>query len=187
MKKTLAAIALAGLTTITATAGIPNMATAAEPAKATSPADIGEESQSAVLEFDTAAAEGFTASVSQGTVTKNSDGSLTILNDQGEESAHLQNDVLLDDGTTRTISYEIDDATITASYDAPITAGQQPLSLQGDGVTCGISVVAAGGAYLGAAGAALTAPLTFGGGLVVAGAALTAGAGATNAAYQCYG
>lgn len=95
--------------------------------------------------------------------------------------------MLLDDGSSRTITYEVRGNAITASYDAPIEADQQPLNLQGDAVECGLAVAGAGAAYLGAAGAALTAPFTFGGGLVVAGAALGAGVTATNAAYQCYG
>lgn len=153
--------------------------------------------QDAVLDVSAAGADGFTATVSQGSIAAENDGSLRILNEQGEVSSILATSITLDDGTTRSVDYSVAGTTITAEYSQDISAEAAAADRSGagtvtaraasDGVDCGLALAGAGGAYLAGVGAALTAPFTLGGGLVVSGAAIAAGTAGVNAAYQCYG
>lgn len=154
-----------------------------------------------VLELDQADAEGFEATFEDGNIQENQDGSLTLINDTGDTIARLDTQFRLASGKVIEVSYAVDDDNINAEYETGLTPeeadefvfdpsesqAQNGSQLRANGVTCGLAVAGAAGSYIGGAGAALTAPFTAGGGLVVAGAAITAGTAGVNAAYQCYG
>lgn len=161
---------------------------------ATSPGDT-------VVELESLSAEGFAATVDAGNIEQEGDGSLTIENEHGEHIGALDTQITLGDGETRTIEYEVSGGSFEATYNSPNTdaqvenfvldpseasEGENGAQVQSRSVECGLSVAAAGGAFLGGVGAAMTAPLTAGGSLVVAGAAVTSGTANVNAAYQCY-
>lgn len=154
-----------------------------------------------VLELEQADAEGFAATFEDGNVQENDDGSLTLTNDDGDTIAKLDTQFQLNSGEVIEISYTADEHNINAEYDTVLTPEeanefvfdpsepqvQNGSKLRANSVNCGLAVAGAAGSYIGGAGAALTAPFTAGGGLVVAGAAITAGTAGVNAAYQCYG
>lgn len=193
---TLAATALLSCGLV-AGVSLPASAQAASPSESTA-SSVTPTASDAVLNVSQAGADGFTATVSQGSVVTADDGSLQILNAAGEVSSVLATQITLDDGTVRSVDYSISGATITASYSQDIVASAQAgdpaaagavtaRAAASNGVDCGLALAGAGAAYLGGVGAALTAPFTLGGGLVVSGAAIAAGTAGVNAAYQCYG
>lgn len=143
------------------------------------------------LSIDSAHENGFEATIENGSVQENEDGSLSILNAANVESGVLQSTITLDDGSTRSVEYEVQGSDITATYSDQVAEDQNAAISSGatmsSGVDCALALGTAGAGYLGAAGAALTAPFTLGGGLVVSGAALASATAGVNAAYQCYG
>lgn len=120
-----------------------------------------------------------------GSVPENADGSLSILNAANVESGVLQSTITLDDGSTRSVEYEVQGSAIKASYsdkvaeDAAVSSGA---TMSSSGVDCALILGTAGAGYLGAARTALTAPFILGGGLVVPGAALASATAGANAA-----
>jgi len=159
------------------------------------------ESYEPVLELDQADAQGFEATFQNGTVQENSDGSLTLTDESGDTVAALDAQFQLNSGEVVDISYTTNDNNIIADFETEISKDEADefiidpeadqnetgSQLRANSVECGLAVAGAAGSYVGAAGAALTAPFTAGGGLVVAGAAITSGTAGVNAAYQCYG
>ena len=144
------------------------------------------------LNIDIANENGFEATVENGSVQENEDGSLSILNAGNIESGVLQSTITLDDGSTRSVEYEVQGSDIKATYSGEVGEEQNAAmpsgaTMSSSGVDCALALATAGGGYLGAAGAALTAPCTAGGGLVVSGAAVGAATAGVNGAYQCYG
>lgn len=177
---------------------------AASAAQAATPTDIeiphrssSVATEQATLNIDELSANGFVAHITNGSIEKLSDGSLTLFNAQRIEVATLQAVIRLNDTLDRKVNYSVNGTEIIATYSSPVSPDVAPKTsdsptkaltvLAADPVNCTLSTIEAGAAYLGAVGAALTAPFTFDGGLVVAGAALGAGAAAANGAYQCYG
>lgn len=160
-----------------------------------------QESYEPVLELDQADAQGFEATFQNGTVQENSDGSLTLTDESGDTVAALNTQFQLNSGEVVDISYTTHDNNIIADFETEISEdeadefiidpeadqNESDSQLRANSVECGLAVAGAAGSYVGAAGAALTAPFTAGGGLVVAGAAITSGTAGVNAAYQCYG
>lgn len=146
-----------------------------------------ENVEKAILDIHEATANGFSAEIKNGTAVLEEDGSVKLYDLEGEVAA-LSSNIQLNDGTSRVVAYTVSGNKIMAQYDSPIE--EDAVKLQSpfrDSVECAISAVGAAGAFIGGVGAALTAPFTLGGGLVVAGAGITAGAAGANAAYQCYG
>jgi hypothetical protein len=144
------------------------------------------------LSIDLANENGFEATIENGSVQENEDGSLSILNAANVESGVLQSTITLDDGSTRSVEYEVQGSDIKAIYSDEVaedqnTAVSSGATMSSSGVDCALALGTAGAGYLGAAGAALTAPFTLGGGLVVSGAALASATAGVNAAYQCCG
>ena len=144
-------------------------------------------SEQAFLNVHEANANGFTAEIENGSALMQEDGSVHLLDSEGEVAV-LASHIYLNDGTERNISYSLSGNSIVAEYDSPIA--EDAVELQSpfrNNIECAISAAGAAGAFVGGVGAALTAPLTFGGGLVVGGAGIAAGAAGANAAYQCFG
>ena len=142
------------------------------------------------MELIEATSTGFIANIHNAYTVKKQDGSVEIANNAGSV-AILQSKIHLSDGAERSIDYQLVDNKIIAKYDSAIAPADAPQEMsfraaQGDPVVCGLSAVGAAGAFVGAVGAAITAPATLGGGLVVSGAALGSAAAAGNAAYQCF-
>lgn len=115
----------------------------------------------AELSLETADSNGFQGQVEQGTVAVNDDGSVTIKGQDGREAAILQTDIVLDDGSSRQVSYAVEDNVVTAEYSEAIEPdqGRTPsdpsgaagmATATGNGVDCGLAVAGAGAAYLGA-------------------------------------
>lgn len=126
-------------------------------------------SEAAELTFDHVDENGFIANVANGSVTEQSDGSVVIVNEEGAVAGEFSTATLLEDGTVRNINYQVDGNEIVASYDSPVVEGVMPVSMQ----NCTPEWIMMAGAGAAAIGAAATAPLTFGGSLVIGGAVTT--------------
>lgn len=184
VKKISASLA-AGALAIGMAGGTLSTAYAEEPGNAT--ISNSQSSKQAFLNIHEANAHGFSAEIENGSAVIKEDGSVHLLDSDGEVAV-LSSHIHLNDGTEREVSYSLSGNSIVAKYDSPIA--EDAVKLQSpfrDNVECALSAVGAAGAFIGGVGAALTAPLTFGGGLVVGGAGIAAGAAGANAAYQCFG
>jgi|SRR5699024_2888571 len=184
---TISALAILGLSATMASA----QTTPQEPRDSSEP----------VLELDQTDGQGFDATFQNGTIQENGDGSLTLVDASGATVAALDTQFQLNSGELVEISYTTDDNNITADFETEISEAEADQfiidpeaaqnntgsQLRANSVECGLAVAGAAGSYVGAAGAALTAPVTAGGGLIVAGAAITSGTAGVNAAYRCYG
>lgn len=151
----------------------------------TNPSELDEDAQ---IDIDVFNESGFEASLVEGDFEEQQDGSVTILDDNGDEVAVLDTDLPLQNGDTASVEYTLDGSQgLEASFSTEVDQDDLLLPAQPQNVDCVSSALLLAGAGVATLGAAMTAPATAGGSLVVAGAALGYTGTTVPFARDCYG
>lgn len=152
-------------------------------------------SEDAAVMLDQADETGFTAQMDNGHFEERSDGSVAIVDESNEDVAILDTELPLHNGEEATVEYSVTDGqTIDATFSQEVdpeelewsaahTSGAQARAAG----SCATSALQFAGATAAGFGAALTAPMTAGGSLLVGGAAITGAATSVDFARDCYG
>lgn len=142
----------------------------------------------AQIDIDALSESGFEASLAEGEFAQQQDGSVTILDDNGDEVAVLDTELPLQSGDTASVEYTLEgNDEVEANFSTEVGQDDILLPAQPQNVDCASSALLLAGAGVATLGAAMTAPATAGGSLVVADAALGYTGTTIPFARDCYG